>query len=312
MRSAVLTGGTGMIASALANILAQAGVKVYCVIRPGSERLQNIPKHDRVHIVECDLSNLSALPELIGEQCSAFFHFGWSGTYGEARNDVFLQNLNIKYTLDAVKAAKLMGCGVFVGAGSQAEYGRVAQNLKSDTPTNPENGYGIAKYAAGKLSRIYCRKLGIRHVWARILSVYGPGDNSFTLIMSCIRAFLTGEHMAFTPGEQLWDYLYADDAARAFRLIAEKGRDGAVYSLGSGQARPLREFILAARNAANPHAFPGIGELPYPSGQVMRLCADISELKEDTGFSPSVSFDEGIRNTVEWVRKNSTRVFPEF
>ena len=63
-----------------------------------------------------------------------------------------LQNNNVKYALQAVKAAKELGCTRFVGAGSQAEYGRVEGTLTPDTPAFPENGYGIAKLCAGQMT----------------------------------------------------------------------------------------------------------------------------------------------------------------
>jgi nucleoside-diphosphate-sugar epimerase len=304
MQKVVITGATGMIAVALSRFLAHKDIEVFCVSRPKSKKLSNIKPHPNIKIIECDLKNLSALPDLVSKNCDAFFHFGWDGTFGNSRNDAFLQELNIKYTLDAVNAANKLKCSVFVGAGSQAEYGRVEGSLKADTPVNPENGYGIAKYTAGKLSALLCASLGIRHVWTRILSVYGPNDGESTMIMSCIRSFLKGEHMAFTRGEQLWDYLYCDDAARALYLIAQNGKNGAVYPLGGGVARPLSEYILTIRDLINPSLDVGIGEKPYSENQVMHLCADLTSLTNDTGFSPQISFNKGINSTINWVKNN--------
>lgn len=67
--------------------------------------------------------------------------------------------------------------------------------------------------------------------------------------------------------------------------------------------RPLREYILAIRDAVDPKASIGLGEVPYPEGQVMYLQADIETLTKDTGFVPEVSFEEGIQRTVQWCRK---------
>lgn len=106
-------------------------------------------------------------------QADAFFHLAWAHTIGAGRNDMPAQIENIRYTIDAVRTAAAMGCRVFVGTGSQAEYGRVDGVLRADTPTNPENGYGMAKLCAGQMSRTEAAALGMDHVWARILSVYG-------------------------------------------------------------------------------------------------------------------------------------------
>jgi nucleoside-diphosphate-sugar epimerase len=209
-----------------------------------------------------------------------------------------LQNRNVAYALDAVEAAARMGCHTFVGAGSQAEYGRVGGKLTPDTPTHPETGYGIAKLCAGQMSRVECESLGMDHIWVRILSVYGPGDSDATMVTGVIQTLLCGKKPSLTAGEQLWDYLYAADAARAFRLIAEQGKSGKIYPLGGGSARPLREYVEEIRDAIDPTLPLGFGEVPYSPLQVMRLEADISALQADTGFAPTTSFAHGIRATI--------------
>ena len=120
--------------------------------------------------------------------------------------------------------------------------------------------------------------------------------------MSLIRQLLHGDRPALTKGEQMWDYLYSEDAAAAMMMLAEKGVDGKVYPIGSGNARPLREYIEIIRDEIDPKLPLGFGEVEYSPKQVMHLCADISELKEDTGFEPAVSFEEGARRTIEYVR----------
>ncbi len=299
---AVVTGASSMIASALIRLLATQGHEVYAVCRPGSKKLDNIIKNERVHIVYADISDITAVGQSIGCGCDAFFHFAWGGTAGAQRNDCRVQAENIRFTLDAVELAAHLGCEVFVGAGSQAEYGRVEGKIAPETPTFPENAYGASKLAAGQLSRLACAKHGIRHVWARILSVYGIGDNDFTITVSSLKKMLSGQTAEFTPAEQMWDFLYCDDAARAFYLMAKHGKDGAVYALGSGEARPLSEYIKLMHSASGTDSMVKIGALPYNDKQVMYLCADISALTADTGFVPQVSYEEGIKETVKWLK----------
>ncbi|MBO5359352.1 MAG: NAD(P)-dependent oxidoreductase [Clostridia bacterium] len=299
---AVVTGASSMIASALIRLLIAEGHEVYALCRPGSKKLGNIIKNERVHIVHSDISDITAVGQSIGCGCDAFFHFAWGGTSGAQRNDSRIQSENIRFTLDAVELAHSLGCEVFIGAGSQAEYGRVDGKIAPHTPCFPENAYGAAKLAAGHLSRIACAKHGIRHVWARILSVYGIGDNDFTITVSSLKKMLSGQVAQFTPAEQMWDFLYCDDAARAFHLMAKFGKDGAVYTLGSGQARPLKDYIKLMHAASGADSEVQIGALPYNDKQVMYLCADISALTADTGFVPQVSYEEGIKETVKWLK----------
>ena len=100
----------------------------------------------------------------------------------------------------------------------------------------------------------------------------------------------------------MWDYLCANDAARALLAMARRGADGAVYPLGSGAVRPLKDYILAIRDAVDPSLGVDLGALAYPDKQVMYLCADLEQLTRDTGFAPQVPFERGIRETVAWVK----------
>lgn len=304
MKSALITGPTGAVGISLIEELISHGISVTAVCRPNSERIKDIPKHRLVDITECDLSNLASLKDRLSRNYDVFYHFGWDGTYGDSRQDMKRQANNIIYTLDAVQLANDIGCKVFVGAGSQSEFGHVEGVLHPDLPCNPDNGYGIAKLDAGRMSRIECKRLGIRHEWCRIVSLYGPHDAKYTMVMSGIIKMLNGERAQYTKGEQIWNYIYSKDAARAFRLVAEKGKDGAVYCFGTGQARKLKDYIYAIRDAVNPSIDIGIGELDYYPNQVMHLEADISNLTEDTGFMPRYSFEEGIKETVEWVKED--------
>ena len=193
-----------------------------------SEKLRNIEYvgEGKLTIVECSLDDIPSLRDKLGWEHDTFFHFGWAYTFGKGRNDASKQETNIKAAIDAVHLAYEAGCKTFVGAGSQAEFGIV-----------------IAKLAAGRLTALECKNLGMRHCWGRILSAYGPGDNDYTMVMSAVRAMLRGERMKFTPAEQVWDYIYAEDCARAFIAIAEKGIDQKAYTVGSGEERLIQHLM---------------------------------------------------------------------
>lgn len=311
MRKAVVTGSTGMLALATADVLLKEGYEVIALVRPGSSRESNIPDDSRIHKISIDMKDIRRLPSVLKEQgldedIELFFHFAWDGTHGDSRNDSDIQIENVRTCVEAVRTAKDLGCISFLGAGSQAEYGRVADgvSLAPDTPVNPVTGYGMGKLAAGKFSRIEAGKLGIKHVWVRILSVYGPFDGMHTMVMSGIGNLLEGRKASYTKGEQLWDYLYCKDAARAFYLAAVKGKNNAVYPVGSGKVRPLKDYITDIRDTVNPDAPLGFGEVDYYPDQVMYLCADISDLTADTGFVPEYGFSEGIKETVEWYKEH--------
>lgn len=295
MKNILITGAGSMIGNALTEFALSKGAAVTALLRHGSEKLSHIKNKD-LDIIYCDLSELEGLQLL--KKHDVFFHLGWASTFGEERNDTLTQVKNIEYTLKAVELAKRAGCEAFVSVGSQAEYGVSEVPLNSDTKTDPQSGYGIAKYAAGKLSRIMCSQNDIRHCHARVLSVYGERDRDATLISNCIDSMLSGVSPSLTGCEQMWDYIHADDAARALYLIGEKGKDGAVYTVGSGECRPLREYVEIIKKETDFSGQPKYFDRPYADGQVMYLCADIRELSRDTGFMPSIPFEDGIRRTI--------------
>ena len=304
MKKVIITGPTGAVGVSLIEELIAHDIYVTAVCRENSQNITAIPQSPFVKVLECNLDQLQSLERKLPADYDVFYHFGWDGSFGAARMDLSTQTKNIQYSLDAVELAKKLGCRVFIGAGSQSEFGHVNGVLHPDTPCNPDNGYGIAKLAAGQMTRLKCKEYGIRHNWVRILSMYGPHDKAHTMVMSTILKMLDGQRVQFTKGDQIWDYIYNKDAARAFRMIAEQGKDGAVYCFGSGKTRRLREYIEAIRDAVDPQIELGIGELPYYPNQVMHLEADISSLTADTGFVPEYSFEDGIQETVVWAQKN--------
>ena len=122
------------------------------------------------------------------------------------------------------------------------------------------------------------------------------------MIMQVISKLLAGERVSCTKGEQVWDYIYGKDAAVALRLIAERGKDGAIYNIASGNTRQLRDYITCIRDIIDASAEIGFGEIDYYPNQVMHLEADIENLKADTGFSPLYTFEEGIKETIEDIK----------
>ena len=300
----VITGPTGTVGMALIRKCIEEKAEVLVICHPDSPRNHIIPKSPLVTVLEADLQALGKIDYAAETGYNIFYHLAWTGTCGEGRNDTSIQAANIRYTLDAVDLAARLGCHTFVGAGSQEEYGRVEGVLKPDTPAFPETGYGIAKLCAGQMSRLLCGQKGMRHIWARILSVYGPYDRSDSMVSQCIFHMLHNEPTAFTPAEQIWDFLYCDDAADALWLLGHKGQNGKAYCLGSGQGVPLKRYIEQIKEITRYRMMPGIGSVPYAKGQVMELCADLAELTADTGFVPRTDFETGVRKTIEWMKQN--------
>ena len=302
MNKIVVTGATSMIGVSTINEAIKNNVEVLAIVRPNSNNLNRLPNSSLIKVLDCELDKLDTI-DCIDDDYDVFYHFAWGNTDKTSRNDPILQENNIKYSLDAVNLAKKLGCKKFIGAGSQAEYGRVEGKLNASTPINPDIAYGMAKYAAGRLTNLRCKELGIEHIWVRILSVYGIYDNPNTMISYAVNELLAGHEPEFTKCEQKWDYLFSEDSARAFYLIGEKGKANKIYCLGSGIARPLADYVKVINKLLEKPENTGIGKKDYAPNQVMHLEADISELTTDTGFKPKITFEEGLKRTINWLKK---------
>lgn len=303
MKNVIITGATGMIGRSLIDYLTKKDINVLAIVRRDGEFF---PKNDKLKIIKCDLSNLKNLN--LSQKYDTFYHLAWMKTTADGRNDYFTQTLNINYTLDAVEFAYRSGCKTFIGAGSQAEYGRVDGIISPNIKTNPENGYGIAKLAAGQMSRLLANEHNIKHIWARIISAYGPYDNESTMVMSSIKSMVDyGISPEYTKAEQIWNYIYSKDVAKAFYLLGEKGINNSIYCISSTDAKQLFEYIEIIKNNIDPNIKLKIGAKDYLAKQVMNLKCDISNLEKDTGFYPEYSFDEGIKETISWYKEMKGR-----
>ena len=306
MKRVLVTGGTGVTGVALVRFLLEKGIEVIAIVRPGSFREKYLPIGDvRLQIVYGKLQELSTLGERIKEfgQIDAFFHLAWEGsTIADkqgSRDNMQLQSRNIVYAVDAAELCHEINCPVFVMTGSQAEYGIHDEKITEDTPSLPVNGYGNAKLCAENMTRIMCRKYGIRHVFARLFSIYGPYDGTNSLVNTSVLKLLNGERPQYSEGKQIWNYLYSFDAAKALWMLGEKGVDGEVYNVGNEEERPLCDYIKIIHEAVNPDIPPVLGEVPYTDGKYVEMRCDSSKIQK-LGFKSDYSFCDGIETIKNW------------
>lgn len=289
----LITGATGFIGTALCQELIDNGHNVTVVIRPNSQKKRKLPKE--VNIIELPLDKLG---ELQGNY-DMFYHLAWNGSSGASRNDFDVQNSNIKYTSEAIRAAKRCGCKKFIGAGSQAEYGVVHGLCKEDTTVaNPFMMYGAAKLASYHMGRVLAEQLGITFVWPRIYSVYGVGENEETLLSYLIKTLQARKIPELTSCENIWDFMYITDCVRVLRILGEKDDAFGVYNVSSGKPKILKEFIRAVRDIVNHNIEIKFGAKKADKKRTFWLNPDISKL-EGINFETKVEFKEGIIKKME-------------
>ena len=293
----VITGATGFIGHAILEHLLARGRAVSVLLRENSDRsrLAGLGGFQIHHYKK--LSDPATVAELRGIAPDVFIHCAWRGVGGKDRNEGFQITDNLPFTLDAVNLAAAAGCRQWVGLGSQAEYGNQNRKLSEDAPLTPTTLYGKAKLAAGIAALGLCEALGLKGAWLRVFSTYGPGDAPHWLIPYVIQELIAKRPPRLSACEQLWDYLYVSDAARAIASVAN-GNTGGVFNLGSGTAHPLKEVIEMIRAEVGGKVSPDYGAVPYRPDQIMHLEADIARLQATAGWNAEVGLLEGIRATI--------------
>jgi len=305
----LVTGATGHIGSHLVRYLLEQGVEVAALVRPTTSNLWRIEDILYcLHIIKGDLSNIDQSRAVIQEFApETVIHLGWRGVSSGYRNDTAQITQNLSGSLKLWELAQESGCRKWIGLGSQAEYGPLNRVLTEDLPTRPVTTYGVAKLCLGLLSERLCEAYGIGFAWLRFTAAYGPMDDYNHMIPELILKLLRGEKPSLTPGEQRWDYLYVQDVVEAIWQAATTSEAQGIFNLGSGEAYTIRSIAERIRDLIDSNLPIGFGEVPYRPDQIMHLQADISRLREATGWSPQVSLEEGLGRTVKWFRENRWR-----
>ena len=299
MKTAIVTGANGFVGGATLRELLSNGYEVWAVGH--GDHFSNVPESAKVHRTSCDLENMEHLPELIpAGDYDLFYHFAWSGSAGPSRADTALQLNNVQWTVNALRAAKELGCRRFVCAGSIVEHETIAAAYTQGSRPGLGYIYGSGKLAAHAMCMSVAASIGIELVWPEITNAYGIGERSPRLVNTSIQKCIRGETPQFTAGTQNYDFVYIDDVARAFRLIGENGKPFHEYLIGSSSARPLRQFLEEMQQAIAPDLAFAFGDVPFTGVDLPLSRFDCTETERDTGFRAQVSFAEGCRRTFDW------------
>lgn len=303
MKKVVVTGANGFVGSALVRELLKNDVEeVVALDMPGCNK--NIPESDKVKFVPLTLDDIATLKDLITDRdFDCFYHFAWAGSAGTARADTKLQLQNAQWTIDCIRAAKEIWCQRFVAAGSIMEHETIAAAYTQGNKPGLGYIYGSGKLVAHTMAMSVAADIGINLIWAEITNAYGAGEVSPRMVNTTIRKIINGESPKFTAGTQNYDFVYIDDVARAFYLIGKNGKPFNEYLIGSSHARPLKEFLLEMKEAIAPEIDFIFGDVPFTGINLPLDKYDCSKTEKDTGFKAQISFSEGCKRTMEWLKK---------
>lgn len=302
MKRVIITGADGFVGSNTVRYFISQSIEVLALdICDIPHRL--IPDSKGLKYVQCDIADIHDMKAKIqANYYDTFIHFAWAGSAGLARVDYNLQMQNALNTVECMKAAKDLGCTRFVCAGSIMEY--EVETAIHTQGSQPGMGYiyGMGKHIAHCMCKAVAVNIGIELVWPMITNAYGVGELSPRFVNTTLRKCINGEPLQFTAATQNYDFVYVTDVARAFYNIAKKGRPFCEYMIGSGNARPLKEFILEMQQECAPKSVPLFGDIPFTGANMPLSTFDTTDTEQDTGFKSEVSFAEGTRMTMEWLK----------
>lgn len=301
MKNVIITGADGFVGSYTVKYFLEQGMTVLALDM--GEAPHRLEKNEKLTYLQCDISDTEGLLRKIPHDVyDTFIHFAWAGSAGQDRIDYRLQMQNAMNTVECMKAAKELGCSRFVCAGSIMEY--EVEAAVHEQGSHPGMGYiyGMGKHIAHCMCKSVAVNIGIELVWPMITNAYGIGELSPRFLNTTLRKIIRHEPLQFTAATQNYDFVYVTDVAKAFYLIAKNGRPFCEYMIGSSNARPLKEFILEMQRELAPDAVPLFGDVPFTGTNMPLRTFDTGMTEKDCGFKAEVSFAEGTRMTLEWLK----------
>ena len=300
MENVIVTGANGFIGKTLVNALLEKGYHVVALDIRFDDVLEDDERVTCVSVMNKEVATLA--DEIPHQEYRWFFHLAWAGTSGPARADYAVQLNNVKLACDYIKLCGEIGCKRVVYASSINEM-ETYEYLQSDD-IEPAGGYiyGTGKLAAHLMGETVAKINGIEFIPVIITNIYGVGEKSARMIYTSINKLVHKEHCSFTAGYQTYDFIYITDAINSIIAVAEKGKAFNRYYIGSGEPKPLREFLLEMRDIVDPEAELGLGDIPFKGVDISYDQFDLKKVELDTGYRNEVPFAEGIRMTAEYVR----------
>ena len=284
MKRVLVTGATGFIGRHAAPLLAERGFEVHAA---GSK--------------DADLLDPAAAESLVRRvQPSHLLHFAWyavPGKFWTAPENAAWVEASIRLLRAFVDA----GGERATMSGSCAEYDWSGTGVLSekDTPLRPATYYGKCKHALASVGEGLAAERGFGFSWGRIFFVYGPYEQPDRLVSQVAESLVKGEPTLTSEGTQRRDFLHARDVASAFVALLDSDVEGPV-NIGSGDAVPVRDVVSLIGAAAGRPELVRFGEIPQRAGDPPLIEADVARLRDEVGWRPTVSLEEGIRETVEW------------
>jgi len=292
---AVVTGGAGFLGSHMVDLLLGRGFEVRVIDSLVGGREANLAHHkgnSRLNVEIRDIRDYEAGdPLFVGAQY--VFHLAGIGDIVPSidRPTEYLST-NVQGTVRMLECARYAGIAKFVYAASSSCYGIANVPTTEDHPIAPQYPYALSKYLGEQAVMHWHKVYKLPANSIRIFNAYGPRSRTSGVYGAVFGVFLR-QKLADRPytvvgdGTQTRDFIYATDVAEAFMTAAETERSGRIYNIGAGNPQSVNRLVELLGG-------PKV-HMAWRPGEPRSTWADITRIKNELGWAPRVSFEEGVR-----------------
>jgi nucleoside-diphosphate-sugar epimerase len=307
MASYLVTGGAGFIGSHLAEELVRRGQRVRVVDSLITGKRQNLAHIPGVEFIEGDLADLEVAKRAV-EGIDFVLHQAAIPSVPRSVLDPITSNrANIDTSLNVLVAARDARVKRVVYAGSSSAYGDAPTLPKVETmPTAPLSPYALQKLVAEQYCQMFTRLYGLETATIRYFNVFGPRQDPSSPYSGVISLFISAlcegrQPTIYGDGGHTRDFTYvANVVDGVLRACEAKGASGEVINVATGGRISLNQLFHTIRDLVGARVDPIYAD-PRP-GDVRDSQADIGKARRLLGYEPTVSFDEGLKKTVQWYR----------
>jgi nucleoside-diphosphate-sugar epimerase len=292
----LVTGATGLIGQHVLPALISGGHEVHAVhVEDAPPTIDGVVWHR---------ADLLADPKaLVAEaKCEVLLHLAWFTAHGAFWRS--LENLRwVSGSLDLLREFRAAGGKRIVISGSCAEYDWSKSLPLHETRSQcvPSTLYGASKDSLRRIVEAFAKETGASWAWGRIFFLYGPGEDGRRFVPFVARGLARGENPRCTHGRQVRDFMHVRDVAAAFAALAASDVEGPV-NIASGQGVTLASIAHALERIAGGSGRAELGAIEAPADDPASIVADVGRLRDEVGFRPSVSLEDGLADAYRWNR----------
>ena len=303
----LVTGGAGFIGSHLSEELTRRGHTVRVADSLVTGKRSNLDHVSGVEFLEGDLADPAFAQRAVQGVEYVLHQAALPSVPRSVKDPITSNRANVDATLNVLVAARDAGVKRLVFAGSSSAYGNTPTLPKrEDMPNNPLSPYALQKVIGEQYLQMFTRLYGLETVSIRYFNVFGPRQDPASPYSGVISVFATAlienrSPTIYGDGEQTRDFTYvANVVDGAMRACEAPGASGEVINVATGGHISLNQLFRTMRDLVGGDAEPTYTEAR--SGDVKDSQADIAKAQRLLGYQPTVSFEEGLKRTVEWYR----------